>query len=167
MVEQWKNVIGYEGLYEVSNLGNVRSLDRYTNAKNNKVRLVKGKLLKSYKLNSGYLIVDLYISPNRRKHHLVHRLVAEAFIQNPYNLEEVNHIDENKSNNVVSNLQWCNKQYNNSYGTKNERAIKTKIERGYCYGLTKQEVKMLYYYRHREEINRRRREKYKLKKQGN
>lgn len=62
MVEQWKNVIGYEGLYEVSNLGNVRSLDRYTNAKNNKVRLVKGKLLKSYKLNSGYLIVDLYIT---------------------------------------------------------------------------------------------------------
>ena len=97
---------------------------------------------------------------------MVHRLVAQAFIPNPDNLPEVNHKNEDKSNNTVDNLEWCDHKYNNNYGTKIERIKKKLIENGHWYGLTRQQTKMLYYYRHREEINRRRREKYRIKKQG-
>lgn len=96
--EEWKPVIGYEGLYEVSNLGRVR------NIKTN--RLVMQSVVVS-----GYKRVTLY-KKNNPKSKLVHRLVAEAFLPNPNNLRVVNHKDENKLNNVVTNLEWCTQSYN-------------------------------------------------------
>ena len=103
MLERWTDIKGYEGLYEVSNLGNVRSL-----------RYGKRKVLKTYVQNSGYIYVDLYKN-KKKKHHLVHRLVAQAFIPNPKNLPEINHKDEDKFNNCVDNLEYCNHQYNQNY----------------------------------------------------
>ena len=107
--EYWKSVVGYEGLYMVSNWGRVKS-----------IKFGKERILKPVTNSSGYLLVGLYKN-NIEKKYSVHRLVAEAFIPNPYNLPQVNHKDENKQNNVVSNLEWCTHEYNNTYGTRIER----------------------------------------------
>lgn len=107
--EIFKEIAGYEGLYEVSNFGNVRSL-----------KYGKTRTLKHYKTRNGYQQVDLYKN-SKRNHHYIHRLVATAFIENPDNLPEINHKDEDKTNNVVSNLEWCDHIYNSNHGTRNER----------------------------------------------
>ena len=113
MKEKWKPIVGYEGLYEVSNMGRVRSLDHVDRLG----RVIKGKLRKEQKSSNGYRQVCL--SKNgQHKIALIHRLVASAFIDNPKRLPEVNHIDENKTNNIASNLEWCTRKYNNQYGTK-------------------------------------------------
>lgn len=106
--EIWKPIKGYEGLYEVSNLGRVKSLDRFVNAsiKNQKQVLKQGKILKPYKDIRGYLKVSLS-KENKRTIKFVHRLVSEAFIPNINNLSQVNHIDGNKVNNHIENLEWC------------------------------------------------------------
>lgn len=111
MKEIWKDIEGYEG-YQVSNLGNVRSF-----------KYGKMRFLKPCSDKNGYLIVTLYKNSSSKKCK-VHRLVAMAFIPNPNNLSMVNHKDENPSNNIVSNLEWCNASYNNNYGTRNERISK-------------------------------------------
>ena len=111
-MEIWKDIEGYEGLYEVSNLGNVKSLNKR-----------KGRILKPIKDHFGYLRVNLYNS--EYKIHKVHRLVAEAFIPNPNNYPIINHKDEDKTNNRVENLEWCDHKYNNNYGTVRERRRKT------------------------------------------
>ena len=102
--EEWKDIKNYEGLYQVSNLGNVKSLERN---KSNGKGLVKidEKILTQNITNWGYGNVALYKN-GARKHHKVHRLVAEAFIPNPNNKEQINHIDGNKLNNNVNNLEW-------------------------------------------------------------
>lgn len=125
MIEEeiYKDVAGYEGLYKVSNLGNVRSVGMWTNIRGGSKRFLKGRVLKSGKGKGGYLIVVL-CKDGKQKTHTVHRLVAQAFIDNPNNLPEVNHIDENKENNVVTNLEWCSYSYNINYGTRNERHAK-------------------------------------------
>lgn len=129
MEEQWKPITGYEGLYEVSNLGNVRSLDRRTRAKNNSTMLRKGCILiPFYEEKKGYYQVTLN-KDGKKKHHRVHRLVASAFLENPFNYTDVNHKDENKTNNHVDNLEWCTRKYNNNYGTKPERIRQTMINR--------------------------------------
>ena len=110
--EIWKDIEGYEGLYKVSNMGNVKSL--------NYRRTGKEGILKALKNRGGYLYVNLY-KDGICKRCTIHRLVAIAFISNPDNLPEVNHKDENKSNNVISNLEWCSSSYNLSY---NDRAKK-------------------------------------------
>ena len=111
MEEIWKDIEGYEGLYMVSSLGRVKSLvGRYKN-----VTILKER----YKKN-GYGSITLY--KNKKPHtYLVHRLVAQAFIPNPNNLPQVNHKDENKQNNCVENLEWCDAKYNINYGNGNHK----------------------------------------------
>lgn len=112
MNEIWKDVKGFEGLYQVSNLGRVRSLDR---RKNN--HFFRGRILRQPKDKDGYCLVTLN-DGKRSKMGRVHRLVALAFIPNPENLPEVNHIDENKENNRIDNLEWCTTKYNLTYGSR-------------------------------------------------
>lgn len=103
--EVWRPVKGYEGLYEVSNKGNVRSLDRYvTNGKG--YCLLKGKPKKVYPNSKGYLITNLSKN-NKVKQHYLHRLVADAFIPNPNDLPCIDHINTVKDDNKVENLKWC------------------------------------------------------------
>ncbi len=134
MEEIWKPVLGYEGYYEVSNFGRVKSLDRYLY----RVKKIKGKVYKEYRylvqgkilnpgiLRTGYMSVILGKGTGERKTIRVHRLVACAFIQNPKDFPFVNHKDENKLNNRVDNLEWCTQKYNVNYGTATERRIKSR-----------------------------------------
>lgn len=117
MREIWKDIKGYEGLYQVSNLGNVKSLTRQIKCLNSKYRTINGKVLKALQMNNNYLFVNLWKN-NVIKRALIHRLVAEAFIPNPNNELEVNHIDGNKHNNCVNNLEWCNRSYNTLHSYK-------------------------------------------------
>lgn len=117
--EIWKDIKGYEGSYQVSSLGQIKSLER-TIVYNNRwgsINTIKRreKILKHYFNNKGYCIIRL-CKKGKDCHRLVHRLVAEAFIPNPNNLPEVNHKDENKENNCVDNLHWCTRVFNNNYG---------------------------------------------------
>ena len=104
MNEEWRDIDEYEGLYQISNLGRVKSL-----------KFGKEKILKPEKDRYGYLLIGLYKKAGERKHYSVHRLVANAFIPNPNNLPEVNHIDEDKTNNRVSNLEWMTSKENTRY----------------------------------------------------
>lgn len=118
--EIWKPVRGYEGLYEVSNRGNVRSIGHYgRTSRGNGLHYFEGRVLSIGKSGGGYSQVQL--CKNGRKCKFVHRLVAEAFISNPDNLPQVNHINENINDNRVENLEWCTALYNANYGTRNER----------------------------------------------
>lgn len=113
-MEEWKSIPGYEGLYEISSYGRVKSLDRYVKVKSKSYRLQKGKMLSPIKNKYGYLQVFLCCN-GKYKIISVHRLVAEAFIPNPDNLPIINHKDEDKSNNCVENLEWCSHRYNSNY----------------------------------------------------
>lgn len=121
MQEIWKDIKDYEGLYQVSNLGRVKSLDRIDNS-NHKIH---EKILKTRDRGNGYLAINLNVK-GKLKTFSVHRLVAEAFIPNPESKPQVNHIDEDKTNNNVDNLEWCTVLYNNTYGTRMERQIASK-----------------------------------------
>ena len=122
MEEIWKTIKHHKN-YEVSNLGNVRSKDRYV-TRNGRLNFVKGVILKQY-VGRGYKRVALYDGDREsRINYSVHRLVAEAFIPNPDNLPVINHKDENKFNNCVNNLEWCDNKYNSNYGTAIERRVK-------------------------------------------
>jgi len=121
MQEIWKDVKNYEGIYQISNLGNVRSLERL----DNKNRRTHAKDITSKKSKNNYKFVTLYKN-GKSKMYLIHRLVAEAFIPNPNNLPQVNHIDENITNNKVDNLEWCTPKYNSNYGTRNKRLSELK-----------------------------------------
>jgi hypothetical protein len=117
-IDVWKDVIGYEGLYQVSNLGNVRSLDREI-APNNRVPYWrKGKICKQSKSNLGYMTVGFTVN-NVKVSKYVHRLVAEAFIDNINDYPQVNHIDCDKTNNRVDNLEWCTNSQNHTHASKN------------------------------------------------
>lgn len=117
--EVWKDVLGYEGLYQVSNKGNVYSVER----RDVMGRKWGGHTLKPASDKDGYLTVNLCkngIIKNKK----IHRLVSEAFIPNPNNFTQVNHRDEDKTNNNVGNMEWCDIRYNNNYGTRIERLSK-------------------------------------------
>lgn len=119
-MEIWRDVVGYVGLYKVSNLGKIKSLDRsaYRLGKTKtgfRVEL-KGKILRQ-KLNHGYCHVNLYLEGERTTLK-VHRLVAEAFIKNPLNKPNVNHKDRNKINNKKGNLEWCTQLENIKHSRK-------------------------------------------------
>lgn len=130
-MEEWKDVIGYEGLYQVSNEGRVKSLERYVDSKNGSKRFEKEKILKYCITKNGYPSVIL-AKFGTRKLKKIHRLVGETFIPNPDNLPQINHKNEDKTDNRVENLEWCNQYYNNHYGTKYQRQIKTQMNREDC-----------------------------------
>lgn len=113
-----KDVAGYEGLYAITENGEVWSYQ-------------SNKFLKGEINRSGYIYVMLYKGRTRRAYR-IHRLVAEAYIPNPKNLPQVNHKDENKTNNNVSNLEWCTNKYNINYGTHNQRMKESKHKSVIC-----------------------------------
>lgn len=119
MSEEWKNVIGYEGYYQVSNKGNVRSVDRLKehNTSHSGFIPIEGQMLKQSISHKGYPIVYLSKS-GKDKTVPVHRLVAITFIPNPDNLPQVNHIDGDKTNNNAENLEWCDNSYNQIHAYK-------------------------------------------------
>ena len=142
--EIWRPVVGYEGLYEVSSYGRVRSMDRYVKCDYERYRLHKGKVLSPGKDKDGYLFVVLSCN-GKHKTIAVHRLVAQTFIPNPDDLPQVNHRDENPSNDNVDNLEWCDAKYNMNYGTRNIRIRETAIKNGYWTGLSREEYQHQYY----------------------
>lgn len=119
MKEKWKSIKGFEGLYKISNYGNVKSLFFWDI--NKRKYIIKERIIKPITDKDGYYIIGLYKN-KKRKTYKVHRLVAEAFITNPNNLPQINHKDENKLNNRVDNLEWCSVIYNLKYGTRIQRA---------------------------------------------
>lgn len=125
-VEKWLPVVGYEGHYEVSDKGRVRSLDRMITMKNGITRKTEGRILAPQNSNGQGRYRAVTISRDGiAKRVSIHRLVAEAFIPNPNGFKEINHKDEDKTNNHVENLEWCDRQYNNTYGTAKVRAAVT------------------------------------------
>lgn len=119
--EIWKDVVGYECLYRVSNFGRVKSVARMIMRSNGTPQRVYEKLMPiQIDSHTGYNRITL-AKDGCSKRIGVHRLVAQAFIPNTHNLPCVNHKDENKVNNCVYNLEWCDREYNNNYGTRNER----------------------------------------------
>lgn len=122
--EIWLPVKGYEGLYEVSSFGRVRSLGKGGSG-NSKMRIMNN----SYDIY-GYLVVGLYKN-GKQKQFKVHRLVAEAFIPNWFNDTQINHIDEDKTNNHIDNLEWCSPKENSNHGTRIRRITDKNIN-GKC-----------------------------------
>ncbi len=134
----WKDIAGYEGLYKISNYGEVYS-----------VRLQR--LLKEWSSNEGYRKVDLNKN-GERTHFLVHRLVGESFVPNPDKLPCINHKDENPKNNRYDNLEWCTYKYNCNYGGHNKRISESK--KGcipWNKGLTKTDKRVASYIRYGKE----------------
>ena len=124
--EVWKDVVGYEGFYQVSNLGRVRSVDRLINGRyaGHKTK-VKGKILNTFTSKTGYVRVALHINKKVNKFS-VHRLVAQAFIPNQDNKPQVNHKDEKRDNNNVNNLEWVTAKDNSNYGTRPKKISEIK-----------------------------------------
>lgn len=123
MKEIWKDIEGYEGLYQISNFGRVKSLPKKNGNSYQEERILKPKN------NQGYMQVNLYKN-KKCKSIVIHRMVAKAFIKNEYNKREVNHIDGNKANNRVDNLEWCTPSENQKHayriGLKGRRKEKIK-----------------------------------------
>lgn len=120
-MEQWKDVVGYEGLYEVSNLGRIRNAKRKT-------------LVTPFENGKGYLRCELWKN-NHRKRFKVHRIVANAWIPKIEGKTDINHINEVKTDNRVDNLEWCDVAYNNSYGNRNLRVKRTWTKKSVSYQL--------------------------------
>lgn len=132
--EIWKDIQGFEGCYQISNFGRVKSLTRSSSGKRPIDQIIKQGYDKD-----GYNIITLHNAKNgvKRKTFRVHRLVANAFLLNPVCLPEINHIDENKTNNNVNNLEWCTTKYNLTYGHRLDCA---RGERNDKHKLTKEQV---------------------------
>lgn len=128
-MEEWRDIEGYEGLYQVSNYGRIYSLITF-------------KVLKTRVCRNGYLLIDLH-KGKKASTFYVHRLVAQNFLPNPINLPEVNHIDEDKTNNHIDNLAWVTCKDNCNHGTRNARCTTRKqavicIETGIIYESTRE-----------------------------
>lgn len=152
-MELWKEIKGFEGLYEVSTEGRVRGIDRYVKSSNGGLNLWKGKELQQF-LRNGYKSVQL-CKDGKHKPYYVHRLVATAFIDNPDNLPQINH-KNGKTNNNVDNLEWCSALYNINYGDRTEKAISTRSARHiYKYqelkGLPRKEYLKMYRLKNKEQ----------------
>ena len=128
MKEIWKDIEGYEGLYQVSTKGRVKSLERKTLTKTGILLKTEEHILDGNIDRYGYCRVHLF-NQNCDKTFLVHRLVAKAFIPNPLNLPSINHKNEIKTDNCVENLEWCTVKYNDNYGNRNKRMSATQRKR--------------------------------------
>lgn len=124
MNEIWKNISGYEGYYQISSLGEVRGLERKVKSSRSTsgYRTVKSKIIKARIDKYGYKTVILRKN-NKDQHFTIHRLVATHFIENPSNLPSINHKDENKLNNIYTNLEWCTVGYNNLYNDRQNKIV--------------------------------------------
>ena len=122
--EIWKDIKGYEGLYQVSNLGRVKSLERIVVDKIGRKRFLKERILKPFTNHKVYLQVHLYDANGKKGTLKVHRLVCEAFHENSQNKPEVNHINEDKLDNRACNLEWVTRKENINHGTRNARVGK-------------------------------------------
>lgn len=120
-MENWKAIAGYEGMYEVSDFGRVRSVDREVRRNDGITQVYSSKILKP-RTNRGYLSVALSKNGSPR-FMAIHRLVGCAFIENPENKLEINHLDENPQNNCATNLVWCTRKENVNWGTCHQRSI--------------------------------------------
>lgn len=121
-MEIWKPIKGYEGNYEISSSGRIKSLRRTKHSAKRGYYILQEKILKPVSNGRGYLGVML-TKNGKQKHYYIHRLVADAFLDNPNNYPQINHKNENKSDNSVENLEWCTAMYNNNYGTARERIV--------------------------------------------
>ena len=121
--EIWKDIEGYKGYYMVSNLGRVKSVERTVLDNRGCYRTIPGKILKPSNNGKGYLFVTLR-KDCRSKWYYVHQLVAQAFLENPLGYKELNHKNEEKSDNNVNNLEWCSRSYNLSYNGRAKKAGK-------------------------------------------
>ena len=117
-MEVWKDIKGFEGLYQISNLGRVRSLDRPVKQRGNSIQIKKGKIIVQSKNHKGYPTTNMS-KGNKRYGRPTHRLVAETFIPNPENKDQVNHIDGDKLNNSVENLEWMTGKENIRHAIEN------------------------------------------------
>lgn len=111
MEEIWWDIPDYKGIYQISNFGRIKRLESY----DSRGFLRKERIRRQTANKDGYMVVGLY-KQGKEKKFLVHQLVAQAFIPNPNNYAEINHKDENKKNNIFSNLEWCSRKYNVNYG---------------------------------------------------
>lgn len=123
MSELWKEIKNTEGNYLVSNKGRIFAKSRMVKNGDNTFRYTNSHFMTPRKQNSGYLTVHIM-----NKNKLIHRLVAEAFIDNPLNYPQVNHRDEDKTNNCVDNLEWCTSKYNMNYGNRRKKEKQSKIK---------------------------------------
>lgn len=117
----WKDIKGFEGLYQVSDEGKFRSLDCVRTMRNGVERQYYGKELSPTLASDDYYVVHLTDKEGVRRAHKVHRILAETFIENPLGLPIINHKNENKHDNRLSNLEWCSVGYNLRYGTTQKR----------------------------------------------
>ena len=141
-IEEFRPIVGYEGLYEISSTGKVKSCERMIRLKN-RYKKIEEHFIAQKDDTNGYLVVNLWKN-NKLTHFKVHRLVAIAFIPNPLNLRDVNHIDENNYNNNASNLEWISHRDNLNYGSRNERANATRSKEVSQYDKTTQTLLATY-----------------------
>lgn len=126
MIEKFKPVKGYAGIYEISNLGRVKSLSRIVERKDGNTRVTEDRIILPFTTKAGYSQIVLCKDGVKKKHY-IHRLVANAFIENPDKLPIINHKDENKLNNRVDNLEWCSAYYNLRYGKMQAKLVKINV----------------------------------------
>ena len=135
--EIWKDIEGYEGLYQVSSFGRIKRLKRVIEIKSKVYKTLSEKILKPTKHDTGYFVIGLSDLLNNRKRYKVHRLVAKAFVKNPYNKPEVDHIDTNKLNNRADNLRWVTRkeQYKNpiTYAKVSHKFLHSDYEDSYMF----------------------------------